>query len=413
MKAKVVLLARVKHDGAKVRYPFVPVQIKKGRPVPVEGATAYYLRYSDKDGRKVQAAGVNLDAAFVAYQNKELNLTRTRMGLSPIHGPAGLLHDFKEHASNRVRIADAIDKYLADLTASVKTGERSNNTYRAYQNAVREFRQQCSVEFMDEITGDILKAHKIFLFQNIHKRVRGKKSNTVAKRFRFLSAFLTKNGVQMVRAKNPRPGDRGLMDWQDVPRETKKDHIDRYSEEEIRAMLSVADIDEADFIQTFVRTGCRDEEVVYLHWADVDFKRQQIVISEKPKYGWRPKDRESRTIPLEDGVLLKRLAARKQRQAPISDLVFPNTNGDPDQHLIRKLHKIIAKAEAAGSEFEGDITLHRFRRTYASMMISHSDLQTVSALLGHSDVQTTALYLAPDQSKARVGTRTAFNGIGD
>ncbi len=112
-------------------------------------------------------------------------------------------------------------------------------------------------------------------------------------------------------------------------------------------------------------------------------------------------------------MLLKRLEARKKRQKPANNLVFPNTNGDPDMHLIRRLHKIVEKAEAKGFVFEGDITLHRFRRTYASMMISHSDLQTVSSLLGHSDVQTTALYLAPDQSKARAGTRNAFKRIGN
>jgi integrase len=407
MRAKIVLLARVK--GQDGRYPFISVTLKKGRPVPVEGATAYYLRFSEHHKRKLVSVGVNLDKAFVAYQNRELNLTRTRMGLSPI----GLLEDVKQNASNRLRIADAVTKYIADLEASVTTGERSKGTWRGYKNAVDDFRDQCGVEFMDEITGEILKAHKLYLFENIKKRVRGKKSNTVAKRFRFLSAFLTKNGIQMTKAKNPKAGDNGLMDWSDVPREQKKEYINKYSEEEINAMLAVADQDEADFVQTFVRTGCRDEEIVFLHWTDVDFKRKQIVISEKPKYGWKTKDREARTIPLEDGLLLKRLAARKQRQSPASNLVFPNTNGDPDQHLIRRLHKIVAKAEANGFEFEGDITLHRFRRTYASMMISHSDLQTVSSLLGHSDVQTTALYLAPDQSKARAGTRTAFRGISD
>lgn len=80
-------------------------------------------------------------------------------------------------------------------------------------------------------------------------------------------------------------------------------------------------------------------------------------------------------------------------------------------HLIRRLHKVVAKAQKGGFEFEGDITLHKFRRTFASMMISHSDLQTVSALLGHSDIKTTSLYLAPDQAKARAGTKTAFESV--
>ncbi len=80
-------------------------------------------------------------------------------------------------------------------------------------------------------------------------------------------------------------------------------------------------------------------------------------------------------------------------------------------HLIRQLHKIVTKVRANDGEIEGVPTLHRFRRTYASMMISHSDLQTVSSLLGHADIETTALYLAKDDAKARVGTRTAFKDV--
>jgi integrase len=402
MRAKIVLLARVKDGSGK--YPFLPVQIRKGRPVPVEDALSYYLRFSEHGKRKILPAGRNLDAAFVAYQNRELNLARYLQGLSPIEGLTGGKN------SNRVRISDAIKKYLDDLENAVKTRERSKATYRAYKNTVEDFRDHCGVEYLDAVTGEILKAHKLWLFSNIKKRIRGKLSNTVAKRFRYLNAFFNKQGIQMIRRQNSHVG---LIDWGEVPREEKKASVDKYSEDEIRAMLSVADDDEADLIQLFLRTGCRDEEVAYLEWRDVDWKRKQIIISEKPKFQWRPKDRESRTIPLEDGVLLKRLATRRERQKPANVLVFPNTNGEPDMHLIRRLHKIVAKAEKKGFAFEGDITLHKFRRTYASMMISHSDLQTVSALLGHSDIETTARYLAPDQEKARAGTRTAFKAIGD
>lgn len=409
MKAKVILLARMP-DG-QGNYPFVPVPFKKGRPEAVEGATSYYLRYSQDGKRVVEPVGPNLAVAFSAFQNRDLNQARLRAGLLPIHGPAGLVQDFKEHADGRVRIADAVRKYMADLDASVKTKEKSKATWRAYKNAVEDFQDQCGVEYLDEVSGAILKAHKVWLFENIQKRIRGKIHNTVAKRFRYLNAFFNVQGIQMVKSRSPRKGEMGLMDWGDFPREEKKANVDKYSEQEINAMLEVADIDEADFIQLLLRTGCRDEEIAYMMWSDVDWRRKQIVVTEKPKYDWRPKDRESRTIPLEDGVLLKRLEARRKRQTPANDLLFPNTNGEPDMHLIRRLHKIVAKAKKKGHEFEGDITLHKFRRTYASMMISHSDLQTVSDLLGHSDIETTSRYLAPDQEKARVGTRTAFNGI--
>jgi integrase len=418
MRAKVVLLARVKTEDGK--YPFVPVEIKKGRPtpigdtiinkkgrrIPVEDATAYYLRYTQNGARVVEPVGVNIDQAFVAYQNKEMSFARARIGLAPAP-------ETSEVVQGRTRIADAVTKYVGQLEASVTTDEYSKATLTAYRNAIEDFRDNCGVQYISEINGDILSVYKIQLFGRIKKRAYGNKINTVANRFRYLSVFLRKNGIKLTRAKNPESNDKGLMGWSDVPREAKKEHINKYSEDEINAMLSVADVDEADFIQTFLRTGCRDEEIVYLHWTDVDFKRRQIVISKKPKYGWRPKDREARTIPLEDGVLLKRLAARKERQRPPSPLVFPNTNNEPDMHLIRRLHKVGEKAKAAKFEFEGDLTLHRFRRTYASMMISHCDLQTVSELLGHSDIQTTARYLAPDNTKARIGTRTAFKSIGD
>ena len=108
MRAKVVLVARVP-DG-QGNYPFVPVPIRKGRPVAVEGATAFYLRYSQDRKRKVEPVGSNLDVAFSAFQNRDLNLARTRAGLLPIHGPAGLVQDFKENASDRRSIAAAVAK---------------------------------------------------------------------------------------------------------------------------------------------------------------------------------------------------------------------------------------------------------------------------------------------------------------
>jgi hypothetical protein len=63
LKAKVVLLARI-NDGKK--YPFLPVEIKKGRPAPVDGVvTGYYLCYRQNGKRTVRQVGKSLDAAFV------------------------------------------------------------------------------------------------------------------------------------------------------------------------------------------------------------------------------------------------------------------------------------------------------------------------------------------------------------
>jgi integrase len=406
MESRVVFLVRTKSPDI-----YTPVEIRKNRPVVPTGVEiyGYYLRYRLNGKRRVEPVGKDLTAAFAAYQNRELNHARVRMGLEPIAGAAALAHDFRENSDKRVRIADAAAKYIHDLTNDVKTGGRARSTLNGYKLAVENFRDNSGVSFVDEITGETLKSYKYYLHAALKKRVRGKKSNTVAKRFRYLSAFLSRQGLQIAKPRN-RPGA-GLMNWSDVPREEKKQNINKYSADEIRGMLSVATDDEADLIQTFLRTGCRDEEVAYLLWTDIDWKRKQIKIDEKPQFNWKPKDKELRVLPLEDGVLLDRLEARRKRQSPQNRLVFPNTLGTPDMHLIRRLHKVVAKMKGKKLEIEGVPDLHRFRRTYASMMISHSDLQTVSGLLGHSDIETTAKYLAPDQSKARIGTRTAFQAV--
>lgn len=400
MKAKVVLIARVKVDTR--RYDFRPVGFKKGKPVAPPNATTYYLRYSRNNKRVVEPVGPDLPAAFVKLQKRELDRTRKGIGLSPF-GAVEANH-------GQIRIKDAIERYIGDLEGAVTTGEKAKRTLQGYKKAVEDFRDHCGVMFLDEITADILKKHKLYLFGNIKKQVRGKTSNTVSKRFRFLNAFFHKQGIKMTRDRNIRPGDPGLIDYQEIPKQEKPQNVSKYSSEEIKSMLSVADEDEADLVQFFLRTGCRDGETSHLEWQDIDFKMEQIQIREKPGI-WRPKEKEQRTIPVEDGVLLKRLEERKKRQNPVSRWVFPNTSGDPDQNLILYLHRIVRKAKRQGLNFEGTPTNHRFRRTYASMMISHTDLQTVSALLGHSDIQTTSGYLEPDQAKAKVGTRIAFRSI--
>jgi hypothetical protein len=81
MRAKVVLIARVP-DG-KGNYPFLPVPFRKGRPEPVEGATAYYLRYSEGGKRKVEPVGANIDVAFSAFQNRDMNHERINASCVP------------------------------------------------------------------------------------------------------------------------------------------------------------------------------------------------------------------------------------------------------------------------------------------------------------------------------------------
>lgn len=53
-----VLLARVKNG---TRNDGIPVEIRNARPVEIEDATTYYLRYTQNGKRRTEAVGADLN----------------------------------------------------------------------------------------------------------------------------------------------------------------------------------------------------------------------------------------------------------------------------------------------------------------------------------------------------------------
>ena len=186
-------------------------------------------------------------------------------------------------------------------------------------------------------------------------------------------------------------------------------------------MLSVATVDEADLIKFLLQTGIRDKEAAHAEWADLD--GSNLNLSDKPRFGFRLKDKENRTIPLSP-KLLARLKARKTRQereaktagqdAPT--LIFPNSLNNPDLALDARIQKVVERAKAKGFDWnpKSEVTMHKFRKNYATFMHRHGcEVTTVAELLGHSDTKTTQLYIATDTSKAREVSKIAFAAFGD
>ena len=369
MKAKVVLLARVSDGG---QYPFLPVpQARNGKFIPVEKTFAYYLRYSDAGKRRCVNVGRTLDVAVVALRRQELALQAARTGVA-------LPQSFRDGASRR-SIADAAEDFLADLV----TLDKARATRLAYGNAIRDFQVSCTKTFLDEIERRDILAHIDWLRASLQKRAVGEQATTIRGRLRYLTVFLNKVGVG-----NPLP----TKEW---PAATKK-NPDRYSIETINQLLAVADRDETDLILFFLYTGFRDEEAAFCKYSDFNWRSGAINVHDKPEYGWTAKDREPRPIdiPLPPDFV-KRMEARRARNKG-SDLVFPNSRGGPNSHLIRILRRV---AERAG--VEGRVTLHKFRRTFGTLYAKKFGLQTAKQLLGHDDIKTTALYLAAEEMDTR------------
>ncbi len=432
MRAKVVLLARVKTPDDK--YPFVPVEIKRKQPVIVENTMGYYLRYSENGKRVVQPVGPNIEQAFVAYQNKEMAFARSRNGLLPIETAA------TAESMHRVSIADAVASFIAKMTSDVEKGKMASATMTVYRNAAESLRDHSSVTFMDEITADVLLKHENWLHKNIVRRTGGHFENTLANRFRYLNVFLRANGIKMSKDSKAGPDDPGLLDRKDVPKgkditnEEKVHGVRTYKRDDIKAMLDVANEDEADLIHFALKTGFREGEIATAEWSDIDWTgkiRQEgpkdvlipnTVTGPKPVSNWLPKGfrtKNGKSRKVEIPLLIARLKAREKRAKKAganTTLIFPNGGGMVNTHLVKIIQAVAKRAEKKGHKINGKIGLHRFRKTYGTYMLSATDIQTVSMLLGHTGdnaITTTMRYLGVDRGKAVTGSKVAFKGFGD
>jgi integrase len=53
----------------------------------------------------------------------------------------------------------------------------------------------------------------------------------------------------------------------------------------------------------FLVTACRDREVKYAAWSEIDFAKKTYHIRRKEDAGFTPKSHESRTVPLPDSLI--------------------------------------------------------------------------------------------------------------
>lgn len=177
--------------------------------------------------------------------------------------------------------------------------------------------------------------------------------------------------------KNPADKIKKLKVVKDLPR--------YLSLEEIQAIRNACPEKFLPIFETFIKTGMRKSELVYLEWQDVDLERKEIIIRSKKEKGWYPKDREGRLIPIDDGLceILKRLKNDKK-----SDYVFCNSQGGPYKYNLNRL--LTSIVEKAGIKQKTDFNC--LRHTFAAYVCSESGIAVTSQLLGHSNIRLTRDY---------------------
>ena len=176
------------------------------------------------------------------------------------------------------------------------------------------------------------------------------------------------------------------------PLSTTRTIVDTYEEDELETFFQACNFQEETLFKAFYYTGLREQELAHLHWPDLNLKKSALAVTAKPEEGFIPKGWEERQIPLHVELveLLKELPRRNH-------LVFPSLRGNPNDHMLRMLNRIVERAELPGRWY-----LHKFRKTFATRALEKgADIRTVQALLGHKNITTTARYLSTSTDKMR------------
>lgn len=311
--------------------------------------------------------------------------------------------------ANRVSIRTAVKTYLDQKSGKART------TIAQYRRTLNEFADAIDgmVRFLDEITEDVLRSYKNFMIAQAYA------GKTIDTRLNIVFFLLKKNGIAVRIPRDEMP----VVDEETaVP----------YADDELKKLFAAMDEEETIRYKFFLGTGCRDKEVTFAAWSDVDLAKKTYHIRRKEDVHFTPKSHESRTVPLPDSLVALLRARRKQ--APDDRWIFVNEEGKPDNHFLRKLKRIALHAGLNCGQCKTAITvgkydkkkkigvsckdqpvcehiyLHRFRKTCASRWEQHGvPIRTIQYYLGHKNLETTMIYLGvTDADRLRSHINAAF-----
>jgi integrase/recombinase XerD len=196
-----------------------------------------------------------------------------------------------------------------------------------------------------------------------------------------------------------------------------------YEPEGIRRFSRLAIERERVLYLSYVLTGVRDKEIRHLSWRDVDFRTHVVRVTWKPLYGFKPKNKEERELPVPASLIAALKKYRASQKLNTDGLVFPNESGRPDKRHEFKIKRIAFRAKLNCEQCvskhgnkcsEGpccsNFFLHKFRHTFATRNLQDHvcDIKTLQNWMGHKDLESTMVYLKAVRNKdvmSRVNAR--------
>lgn len=366
----------------------------------------FYIRVREKGKYKWEKHLSELEAKKAA-ESAPVERKAQALGLVP--------DDLTNEAnSNRTPIKIAVESYLHERRFG------RPRSMAVYENVFEQLLQNLpkGVRFMDQLaTPRTLNAYVEFL------RGQGYSNKTIDTRMGFLFSLLKANGVER---------SSRLIKLPKVHRTRTK----AYNADELSKLFAPMTPEEYLRYLFFLRTGCREQEVQFATWRDIDLKNLRYTVSGEGKsdVAFVPKNHEERSVPLT--TELGSLLAEHKKHATSERWVFTNGDGKPESHFLRKFKAIAkraglncghCKATIREGRYDNRRTLevtcktrpiceehylHRLRKTAATNWLrSGFDLMKIKSWLGHKSLEVTQIYLDaemhdPDEQRKldRAGT---------
>ena len=376
---------RRKEPGKGWRYNALPKAAGR-RPAPEPGAK-FHVRYADAAGKFVWSQGYDtFEEAQKEAAGLELNAKAVAQGLT--------LEEYKNRAnSHRTTIKAAIDHFISE---SKKT--KKKKTVVGYEHNLEQFQESVKARFMDEITKKHLTDFRDFLAS------KGYEARTQHNRLMTVLSLLKVNKIKTEFSLSS-----------DLP-EFEEEPAVPYEPAELRKLFAAMKPEETVRYKFFLGTACREKEVTYASWQDIDFARGIYHGRRKPDVGFTPKKHESRDVKMPTELV--NVLRERKKHAKHPRWIFVNEEGRPDNHFLRKFKRIALRAGVNCGNCVAPWTsgryhtlrkiettckvhpvcehhyLHRLRKTCASNWEAKGiPVRTIQYMLGHKSLETTQKYL--------------------
>jgi integrase len=352
----------------------------------------FYLHRYDGDREIWKRVGLNAQDAVDAaeFDTAYLDAKAKGVPVKPIDTP-------------NLTIEAAAHGWLEDVKLSARP-----ETHELYEHTVREFRSWNSNggprhRFVAEFTRLDLLTYRKWLITDV-----GNAPRTAGNKLIRINRFIRKT-LKL------RDGE-GPITVKDTKVGVTEREPEVYDQAELQQFFKACTPEQSTLFKTFLLTGFREDEVMFLYWSDLDFNRGTLRVTAKPEFDFTVKDYEERTVAVPHDNLMGELYKLKQwnfiRQLKIGTpcrLVFPTAGGKPNYHMLRLCKRIAHRAGLNCEECETCVRsdgkecehwfLHKFRATYGTELLRKGyDIATVRKQLGHKPgSEATFRYLAPLQ----------------